>query len=1004
MRWILCAWLAATFSGLARGQYEDSFVSGFELSPSGYHVCLGNETVPITKLVPYLVPHTELRPCGGWLPWKTCNVTMFSTEFRSVTVDTKKEVRKCCEGYEQLGRYCALALNRSSEFTSKPGVCPVNPTPGPGSGSVPGSVPGSGPGLGPGPGLDCVWDVDCPGWQKCCQHKNHTRCVHPDTHVNMSSWLNVTVRVKAEHSLVTTPKGIFNHTHLLHSVVTGALCLPSVSVYQTSISWSSGYFSTSSSLLLGSSQLLSVLDVSNRLQRLVETIEEVTAVDIRDVDECTFPVLSECSPLASCTNTLGSYTCTCSPGSTDVYPGRPGTQCMIIPSVTNLRAHNVTGTSFHLMWHAPPETNHTFNIKLNGNNEQRFWTTLSSHQAIGELQPGVLYLVQVTLCLSGHCGNITELKVKTDATTLQATARITNMNFTDDLRDPNSQAYQDFVQTFINQTVSHLPPDILELFLQKKVNVMVTGLSKGSIVVEFILTFVTDVPSESLNIANALMGSLQNSTLYTIDSANITDVDECVLNEDDCSPWAECINIFGSYNCSCLLGYTDANPARPGRTCQVIIHTVAMNSTESSTSTPSTTPTSTPSITPTSTPSTTPTSTPSTTPTSTPSTTPTSTPSSTPTSISSSTPTSTSSSTPSSSTPTSSTHSPFSIISQTEDITVDCKFDLIAVSVARSFLQNKNIPESSLYLGQPICSQSGENSTHVHFWVQWGQCGAKLNFSNSEIMVFQVTLYNNITAPGSRALVRLEVPVFCTYPTNVFISMGSNPSGYSIMDGPVTGYGMFYVNVRLLDQQSNPLPENYTLSPDEEVIVEVGLNTSNSYTKVVINKCWANPTNNPNDEPAHVFVEQSCPVRNAYTTMLQNGNSSSSLVSVNLFQLVDMLQIIYLHCQIQICIETQAASCQPSCAVTPPVTSSPRVANVIGMTKTSCGPLLKSHSKDPAEASVTNTGYILLVLGLCVLVLVSAAALVLWYRRRMGTYSFKFKPRQEDFTYKVFST
>lgn len=35
----------------------------------------------------------------------------------------------------------------------------------------------------------------------------------------MSSWLNVTVTVKAAFSLVNTSSGIFNHTRLLHSVV-----------------------------------------------------------------------------------------------------------------------------------------------------------------------------------------------------------------------------------------------------------------------------------------------------------------------------------------------------------------------------------------------------------------------------------------------------------------------------------------------------------------------------------------------------------------------------------------------------------------------------------------------------------------------------------------------------------------------------------------------------------------------------------------------------------------
>lgn len=84
------------------------FVAGSEGSLSGYHVCNGTEMVPVTRLVSHRVSHTEPRPCGGWLPWKMCNVTLYTIVFQSVSVDTEIKVKKCCEGYERLGGYCAL--------------------------------------------------------------------------------------------------------------------------------------------------------------------------------------------------------------------------------------------------------------------------------------------------------------------------------------------------------------------------------------------------------------------------------------------------------------------------------------------------------------------------------------------------------------------------------------------------------------------------------------------------------------------------------------------------------------------------------------------------------------------------------------------------------------------------------------------------------------------------------------------------------------------------------
>lgn len=49
------------------------------------------------------------------------------------------------------------AVNRSGEFTAKPGSCPT----------ADGLYPGS---------EDCEWDMDCPGWQKCCQGTDHSLC------------------------------------------------------------------------------------------------------------------------------------------------------------------------------------------------------------------------------------------------------------------------------------------------------------------------------------------------------------------------------------------------------------------------------------------------------------------------------------------------------------------------------------------------------------------------------------------------------------------------------------------------------------------------------------------------------------------------------------------------------------------------------------------------------------------------------------------------------------
>jgi len=70
-----------------------------------------------------------------------------------------------------------------------------------------------------------------------------------------------------------------------------------------------------------------------------------------------------------------------------------------------------------------------------------------------------------------------------------------------------------------------------------------------------------------------------NCTLVFTGDTCSDDVDECTLNTDNCSENAECINTVGSYNCSCLVGFTGDgitceniddcanNPCENGGTC-----------------------------------------------------------------------------------------------------------------------------------------------------------------------------------------------------------------------------------------------------------------------------------------------------------------------------------------------------------------------------------------------------------------------------------------------------
>lgn len=70
----------------------------------------------------------------------------------------------------------------------------------------------------------------------------------------------------------------------------------------------------------------------------------------------------------------------------------------------------------------------------------------------------------------------------------------------------------------------------------------------------------------------------------------------------------------------------------------------------------------------------------------------------------------------------------------------------------------------------------------------------------------------------------------------------------------IVGSGSFLVRVKLMNG-TVPLPHNYSLSSDEVVVVDVSLNTTLDQIKVVINRCWATPTQNPGDTYSYIFME-----------------------------------------------------------------------------------------------------------------------------------------------------
>ncbi|XP_067289925.1 uromodulin-like 1 [Pseudorasbora parva] len=909
MHWVVGTWLISSLLGLGTG--HNTLFEGYG-TLSGYHLCNVTELVSVTNVISFPTSLTQRRPCGGWLPWKMCDVTVYKTEYHTQVYNMSKQVMKCCHGYEQVGSYCAVSLNRSAEFTSKPGLCP--------SASVTGSLRNHSTS-----GSMCKWDIDCPQWQKCCQKENISniyQCSNP-VPANRTCF-NVTITVKTSFQLVTMDKGLFNHTRLLYSMVTGALETADTSVHHVR-SWSAGPFTTSSSLLV-CSNVFFLGDISTRLNHL-GNIEEVTDVGVQDVDPCSVPELNSCSPDADCMNTAGYSSCVCHHGYEDLNPSQPGTVCIRKALSTTLPFTNTTTT--------PPRTT----LPPTGNTTYTDGEQMSTIPSGGD--PSTI------TDPSSHSNNPPHRQPAStcDGQTLLVTARFTNMNYTVALSDQTSETYKTFCKAVLDEILLSSPPDLQALLISKQVTIQITSLSAGSVIVNFSITFQNGSNPNMSSIATDLV-SLRNSK-YTVgnisihmqDSPNATTTINPTTNYPGVSSTAS------STAKSSITATQFGNPSMSST------HT-ARPQTNTNTTGPSTATTNT--LT-----------------------------------------TNTQHSTTIPITPNPFGHQGPNITgSLVSYITVECRISNTSVFIRKEGLQAYGVPENALYLGEPQCVVNGRNESHVWLTAAWDKCNTTRE-QNSNHTSFNLILYNNFSVAPN---VHLKVPIICTYPSDIIISMGYGAlTGYMI-NGLVAGFGRFQATLRLMNGMS-PLPENYAFSKDEEVIVEVGLNPTVPQINPVINRCWVTSGQDSTVSRGPEFLIDGCAVANLPTTVLQNGNDSVSLLSVRIFSLMDK-DVIFLHCEIQICFETQDNTCTPDC-----LRSASRSYGSAEATA-SIGPLnrlLEASPQNDTSTALPTVGFVLLGVGVFLLSLAAIAGLVC-HKRKIGNYNFNLNPQQENFSYHVFST
>uniref|UniRef100_A0A8C0VB04 ZP domain-containing protein n=1 Tax=Cyanistes caeruleus TaxID=156563 RepID=A0A8C0VB04_CYACU len=317
-------------------------------------------------------------------------------------------------------------------------------------------------------------------------------------------------------------------------------------------------------------------------------------------------------------------------------------------------------------------------------------------------------------------------------------------------------------------------------------------------------------------------------------------------------------------------------------------------------------------------------------------------------------------------------------------VSVFCEIERIVLAIQKRFLQQESIPESSLFLGEPGCNVSTSNGTHVVLQAGWSHCGTQ----NMTTTVVKTTLRNDASAQGIIHHLNIASPIHCVFQNHVLTSSGYTAEGLYTIFEDLHGSGHFRTEMQLFIGNS-PIPRNFSVSASEDVLIEVGMQRADSKLKVVLTDCWATPTNNSVDPLSFVFISNSCPIPNTYTTLLENGNSSKAQFKMKIFSFVNN-SVVYLHCRIRICMESPGSTCRTRCHTRAGLL---KAGETLALHRTSWGPLWK-------EAGM-GIGYIILIaLAVFGFVLGVVTLLIFQYQRKTGRYNLRIK--SDNFSYQVF--
>ncbi|XP_025858765.2 pancreatic secretory granule membrane major glycoprotein GP2 isoform X2 [Vulpes vulpes] len=183
-------------------------------------------------------------------------------------------------------------------------------------------------------------------------------------------------------------------------------------------------------------------------------------------------------------------------------------------------------------------------------------------------------------------------------------------------------------------------------------------------------------------------------------------------------------------------------------------------------------------------------------------------------------------------------------------------------------------------------------------------------------------IYKNTLSLANEFIIRdtiLNINFQCAYPLDMKVSLQTalHPI-VSSLNISVDGEGEFTVRMALFQDQSYISPyEGAAAVLAVESMLYVGAILERGDTSrfnLLLRNCYATPTKDKTDPVKYFIIRNSCP--NQYDSTIhveENGVSSESRFSVQMFMFAGNYDLVFLHCEIHLC-DSLNEQCQPSCS------------------------------------------------------------------------------------------